>query len=144
MSQVTHRPLARPERQRFRRRIRLLRCVGARSELILGRTGLGEARVTLQERSDLILTVARVLYINGQATEEMVRAAETLGRSLGLRAKIIPRWGELQLQAEDKGGSLFASMAAVPTGVDMDRVAATRRAIKDLGSGRLALDTAVL
>jgi uncharacterized membrane protein YjjP (DUF1212 family) len=100
--------------------------------------------VTLQERSDLILTFARVLYINGQATEQMVRAAEILGRGLGLRAKIIPRWGELQLQVEDKGGSLFASMAADPTGVDMDRVAATMRAIEDLGSGRLALDTAVV
>jgi uncharacterized membrane protein YjjP (DUF1212 family) len=99
--------------------------------------------VTLQERSDLILTFARVLYVNGQATEQMVRSAETLGRSLGLRAKIIPRWGELQLQAEDESGSLFASMAADPTGVDMDRVAATMRAIKDLGSSRLAPDTAV-
>src|SRR3979409_2259481 len=124
MSQVTHRPLARPERQRFSR-IRLLLCVGAGSELISGRTGLGGARVTLQERSDLILTFARVLYINGQATEQMVRAAETLGHSLGLRAKIIPGGGERQLQAEDTSGRLFASMAADPTGVDMDRVAAT-------------------
>jgi uncharacterized membrane protein YjjP (DUF1212 family) len=99
--------------------------------------------VTLQERSDLILTFARVLYINGQATEQTVRAAETLGRSLGLRAKIIPRWGELQLQAEDTSGRLFASMAADPTGVDMDRVAATMLAIEDLGSSRLAPDTAV-
>jgi uncharacterized membrane protein YjjP (DUF1212 family) len=99
--------------------------------------------MTLQERSDLILAFARVLYVNGQATEQMFGAAENLGRSLGLRAKIIPRWGELQLQAEDKGGSLFASIAADPTGVDMDRVAATMRAIEDLGSGRLAPDTAV-
>jgi uncharacterized membrane protein YjjP (DUF1212 family) len=100
--------------------------------------------MTLQERSDLVLTVARVLYINGQATEQMVRAAETLGRSLGLRATIIPRWGELQLRADDKDGRLFASMAADPTGVDMDRVAATMRAIEDLGSNRLAPDGALL
>jgi uncharacterized membrane protein YjjP (DUF1212 family) len=100
--------------------------------------------MTLQERSDLVLTVARVLYINGQATEQMVRAAEALGRSLGVRAKIIPRWGELQLQVENEGGSFFVSTAADPTGVDMDRVAATMRAIEDLASGRLAPDTAVL
>jgi uncharacterized membrane protein YjjP (DUF1212 family) len=99
--------------------------------------------VTLQERSDVILTFARVLYINGQATEQVVRSAETLGRSLGLRAKIIPRWGELQLQAEDENGSLSASIVADPTGVDMDRIAATLRVIEDLGSSRIALDTAV-
>jgi uncharacterized membrane protein YjjP (DUF1212 family) len=98
--------------------------------------------MTLQERSDLILAFARVLYVNGQATEQ-IHAAENLGRSLGLRAKIIPRWGELQLRAQDKGGSLIASVAADPTGVDMDRVAATMRAIEDLRSSRLAPDTAV-
>jgi uncharacterized membrane protein YjjP (DUF1212 family) len=97
----------------------------------------------LQERSDLILAFARVLYVNGQATEQTVGAAEELSRSLGLRAKIIPRWGELELKAEDEGGSLFASVAADPAGVDMDRVAATMEAIKDLGSGRLAPDTAL-
>jgi uncharacterized membrane protein YjjP (DUF1212 family) len=100
--------------------------------------------MTLQERSDLVLAFARVLYVNGQATEQMVRAAETLGDSLGLRAKIIPRWGELHLQAEDKGASLFASIAADPAGVDMDRVAATMRAIEDIVAGRLAPDKAVL
>ena len=99
--------------------------------------------MTLQERSDVILTFARVLYINGQATEQVVRAAETLGRSLGLRVKIIPRWGELQLQAEDENGSLSASIVADPTGVDMDRIAATLRVIEDLGSSRIAPDTAV-
>src|SRR6202023_160238 len=99
--------------------------------------------MTLQERSDLILAFARVLFVNGQATEQILHAAENLGRSLRLRAKIIPRWGELQLRAEDKGGSLIASVAADPTGVDMDRVAATMRAIEDLGSSRLAPDTAV-
>ncbi len=100
--------------------------------------------MTLQERSDLVLAFARVLYVNGQATEQMVRTAEALGRSLGLRAKIIPRWGELQIVAEDKNGSSFASVAADPTGVDMDRVAATMRLFDDLSSGRLAPEQAAL
>ena len=100
--------------------------------------------MTLQERSDLVLAAARVLYVNGQATEQMLRASETLGRSLGLRAKIIPRWGQLQLQAADENNSVFVSMAADPTGVDMDRVAATMRAIEDIGSGGLASDKAAL
>lgn len=100
--------------------------------------------MTLQERSDLVLAFARVLYVNGQATEQMVRTAETLGRWLGLRVKIIPRWGELQIVAADKSGSSFASVAADPVGVDMDRVAATMRLLEDIRSGRLASEQATL
>jgi uncharacterized membrane protein YjjP (DUF1212 family) len=92
--------------------------------------------MTLEERSNLILAAARVLYVNGQATEETVAAAEQLGRALGLRAKVMPRWGELRLQSEDN--RLIAQVAADPTGVDMDRVASTVRAIEDVGAGRLA------
>jgi len=49
--------------------------------------------MTLQERSNLVLAFARVLYINGQSTDQTLAAAERLGDTLGLRAKIMPRWG---------------------------------------------------
>jgi uncharacterized membrane protein YjjP (DUF1212 family) len=94
--------------------------------------------MTLQERSDLVLTFARVLHVNGQSTDETLAAAERLGSSLGLRARIIPRWGELQLQAESAGAQLVSVAAADPTGVDMDRVASAMCAIDDVGAGRLA------
>ena len=55
--------------------------------------------MTLEERSDLVLALARVLFVNGQSTDQTLAAAERLGQALGLRAKIMPRWGELQLQA---------------------------------------------
>jgi hypothetical protein len=61
--------------------------------------------MTLEQRSNLVLAFARVLYVNGQATEQTVAAAEQLGRMLGLRAKVMPRWGELQLQSEDEKAS---------------------------------------
>jgi uncharacterized membrane protein YjjP (DUF1212 family) len=92
--------------------------------------------MTLQERSDLVLAFARVLYVNGQATQQTVGAAEEVGRALGIRATIIPRWGELELRAEDKDGGLLTSVAADPNGVDMDRVASTMRAVRDLCTGR--------
>ena len=98
--------------------------------------------MSLQERSDLILTFAKVLFANGQATDQTVDAAERLGRGLGLRARIIPRWGELELQAEDKDGELSLQIAADPTGVDMDRVASTMRAVEDVEAGRLSPDAA--
>src|SRR6516162_6820251 len=80
--------------------------------------------MTLAQRCNLVLAFARVLYVNGQATEQTVAAAEQLGRMLGLRAKVMPRWGELRLQSEDENGRVIAEVAA--------------RTIEELGAGRLA------
>jgi uncharacterized membrane protein YjjP (DUF1212 family) len=99
--------------------------------------------MTLEERSDLVLAFARALYVNGQATDQTVAAAERLGGVLGLQANILPRWGELQLHAEDGDARLTCAVAADPTGVDMDRVASAMRAIDELGAGRLAPDAAM-
>jgi uncharacterized membrane protein YjjP (DUF1212 family) len=98
--------------------------------------------MTAAERSNLVLAFARVLYVNGQATEQTVAAAEQLGRTLGLRAKVMPRWGELQLQSEDENGRVISEVAADPTGVDMDRVASAARVMEEFGAGRLAPDAA--
>jgi uncharacterized membrane protein YjjP (DUF1212 family) len=98
--------------------------------------------MSLQERSNLILAFAKVLFANGQATEQTIGTAERLGRALRLRAKIIPRWGELELQAGDKDAELSSQIAADPTGVDMDRVASTTRAVEDVEAGRQVPDAA--
>src|SRR5439155_25856248 len=81
------------------------------------------AVMALLERSELVLSFARVLHVNGQSTEETTAAAERLGNVLDLRADVIPRWGELELQARDGDARLVSVKAADPTGVDMDRVA---------------------
>jgi len=94
--------------------------------------------MTLEESSNLVLAFARVLYVNGQATDQTLDATERLGDTLGLRAQLMPRWGELQLQAEDRDARLISAVAADPTGVDMDRVASTMRAIEGIGARRLA------
>src|SRR6266852_1851729 len=99
--------------------------------------------MTLEERSNLVLVFARVLYLNGQATDQTLDAARRLGDTLELRAKLMPRWGELQLQAEDRRARLISSVVADPAGVNMDRVASTMRAIEDLGAGRLAPAAAI-
>jgi uncharacterized membrane protein YjjP (DUF1212 family) len=98
--------------------------------------------MSLQERSDLILNFAKVLFANGQATDQTISATERLGRVLGLRATIVPRWGELTVQTEDANARLSEQIAADPSGVDMDRVASTMRAVEDVWSGRLSLDAA--
>jgi uncharacterized membrane protein YjjP (DUF1212 family) len=96
--------------------------------------------MSLEDRADLILTVARVQYVNGQSTDQVVASAERFGHTLGLRAEIMPRWGELQLKAQDSasGTRLISAVAADPTGVAMSRVASSMRIIGDLAAGRLA------
>jgi uncharacterized membrane protein YjjP (DUF1212 family) len=107
------------------------------------RHGVEEARVIPQQQYRLVLAFARVLFVNGQATEQTVVAAERLGRAIGLRAKVMPRWGEVQLQLEDEGANLVSQGAADPTGVDMDRVASAMKAIGDVEAGRLTPDAAL-
>ena len=92
--------------------------------------------MTPQERVDLVLASARVLYVNGQATEQTVDAAERLAGTLGLRAKMMLCWGELRL--EDSDTKRASEIVADPVGVDMNRVASTMRAIEDVEAGRLA------
>jgi uncharacterized membrane protein YjjP (DUF1212 family) len=90
------------------------------------------------ERADLILSFARVLHVNGESTDETIAATERLGSKLGLSARVIPRWGELELQFGDSVTIPVAVGATDPTGVDMDRVASAMRAIDDITAGRLA------
>jgi len=90
------------------------------------------------ERADLILSFARVLHVNGESTDETIAAPERLGSKLGISAKVIPRWGELELEVGDLGTIPVAVGAADPTGVDMDRVASAWQAIDELSTGPLA------
>ena len=96
--------------------------------------------MTNEERLELILAFARVLYVNGQATDQVIAASRRLGDKLGVSAELLPRWGELQLRVEGEGAS--SHVAADPTGVDMDRVVSTMQAIKDIETGRLSPDEA--
>ena len=99
--------------------------------------------MTLEARANLVLAATRVLYVNGQATDQTLAAGERLGNCLGLRASIMPRWGELQLRAEDGSGRLNCAIAADPAGVNMDRVASTMQAIDEIGTRGLAPDSAL-
>jgi len=96
--------------------------------------------MSLEDRADLVLAAARVQNINGQSTDQVLLSAERFGHILGLRAEVMPRWGELQLKAQDiaSGARLISAVAADPTGVAMSRVANAMRTVEDLSAGRLA------
>jgi uncharacterized membrane protein YjjP (DUF1212 family) len=97
----------------------------------------------LQQHSNLVLALARVLFVNGQSTERTIAATERLARSLGLDAEVLPRWGEVQLQVEHQDDKLLSQVAADPTGVNMQRVAAAMKAIEEIQTGQLAPTTAI-
>ena len=86
--------------------------------------------MTSNERSNLVLAFARTLFANGQATDQTAAAAERLGRAMGLRANVMARWGELQLQSDSAEGNLICQEVADPAGVDMDRVTSAMRGHK--------------
>jgi uncharacterized membrane protein YjjP (DUF1212 family) len=92
----------------------------------------------LQGPSDLVLAFARVLHVNGQSTDDTLAAAVRLSNRLDLHVRIIPRWGELHLAAENEVARLVSVATAEPTGVDMDRVASAARAVDQVAAGQLA------
>jgi len=49
--------------------------------------------MTPRERAELVLSFARLLYVNGESTDATMVAAEGLGSSLDLDAGIQARWG---------------------------------------------------
>src|SRR5215469_1828284 len=98
--------------------------------------------MTPVERCDLVLDVARTLFVNGQATDQTLDGAERLARALGLRGKLMARWGELQLYLDPDNGAAVYQVAADPAGVDMDRVASAMRTIEDVEDGRMAPEAA--
>jgi uncharacterized membrane protein YjjP (DUF1212 family) len=93
--------------------------------------------MTNEERSELILAFARVLFVNGQATDQVIAASQRLGKKLGISAQVLPRWGELQLGGVTTPPS---HVAADPAGVDMDRVASAMQTVAEIESGRLSPD----
>jgi uncharacterized membrane protein YjjP (DUF1212 family) len=99
--------------------------------------------MTLEESCNVVLATARVLYVNGQTTDQVLSAGERLARALGMRTAILARWGELRIQSEGEDNVLVREVVADPIGVDMDRVASTTRFIDDIEANRRSADRAL-
>jgi uncharacterized membrane protein YjjB (DUF3815 family) len=86
-------------------------------------------------RLALIFDFAHTLFVNGEATDKTVASIRRLSESLGLRAEVLPRWGELQLQPRLPEPTL--TIAANPTDVEAGRIVSATGAIDDIIAGRL-------
>ena len=98
--------------------------------------------MTSEESTALSLAFAKVLYVNGQTTDQVVAATGRLAGKLGIHAELFPRWGELQLRIEGGGTTPISYVAANPVGVDMDRVASAMQTIAEIEAGRLSPEDA--
>jgi uncharacterized membrane protein YjjP (DUF1212 family) len=92
------------------------------------------------ESFDLIMLAATILFVNGQTTERVIEATERFAAALGLRATLLPRWGELTLRVSDQAGSRYGAVAAAPVGVDMGKVVAVMQLIDQACDGLIAAE----
>ena len=88
------------------------------------------------------MLAARQLFEHGQTTERTVEATARLADALGIRASLLPRWGELTIRFDGEDGARYAVAASEPVGVDMGKVAATVHVIDDICDGRIAAEAA--
>jgi uncharacterized membrane protein YjjP (DUF1212 family) len=95
-----------------------------------------EMHVASAEQLALISFSARLLFENGESTENLVSALEQLADALGFRATVVPRWGDLTIRIDDGSSSRHEIIAAAPVGVDMRKVAAAIGVIDDVCSGQ--------
>ena len=97
-------------------------------------------QASAQVRRDLVMQAARALHANGQETDITVSAATRLAQALDVPAAVLPRWGELLLQTRTPDGPpLLAMIEVAPSGVSMNRVAATMRCIDLLCANGMSL-----
>jgi len=87
-----------------------------------------------EDRYDILLAAAHTLHENGEETSRTLAAFGWLANRLGIRASLVPTWGELFMHVD---GDRLRVTAAIPWNVNMTRVVATQRAIEAIGAGRL-------
>jgi len=87
-----------------------------------------------EDRYDILLAAARTLHENGEETSRTLAAFRRLADRLGIRASLVPTWGELFVHVD---GDRLRATAATPANVNMNRVVTTQRAVEAIGAGRL-------
>jgi uncharacterized membrane protein YjjP (DUF1212 family) len=106
--------------------------------------GADGARQDADQALAAVTRVLRLLFANGQTTEQTVEAAKRVAASYGTDAEVIPDWGHVVIHLGRDGARSPSIVAAAPTGIDMRKVAATARLV-DAGAirapdGKLSAD----
>lgn len=104
--------------------------------------GTEDAIAPSESRFRFFMSCIRCLYVSGQATDQIYRVTQRLADSQGVQVRLSLRWGEIRLLMEQDGRRIQAHETADPTGISMNRVAATNRLIEDVMAGTITLDDA--
>ncbi|MFC0242607.1 threonine/serine ThrE exporter family protein [Rhodopseudomonas telluris] len=98
--------------------------------------------MTSNDHAQLISSVAKVLFVNGQATDQIMAAVTRLGNALATPVDLRVRWDELRLEIANGETVSTISLAVAPVGINMTRVAAAMRAVVDVEAGTLSAEAA--
>jgi len=103
-------------------------------------TPQSDSRTSLNEVGALIGLAARLLYVNGQTTRNMIERLERLAHALGYSAELFPNWGEIVIRIarlDEPNAQTIVPVAAAPVGVDMNKVMETLKVVDAVSVGRL-------
>jgi uncharacterized membrane protein YjjP (DUF1212 family) len=84
---------------------------------------------SLAEALTLVLQGTRVLFANGETTEQTIAAGERMARAHGYRSTVVARWDGLTVRLEGEAGARHDIAPVTPTGIDMHKVTEAERAV---------------
>ena len=89
----------------------------------------------------LVLTIARQLHLNGQATEDTIHAVGSLGRRLGFDDTLLAGWDRVELLTAGVGRPTRVDVLEVePVAMNVARVSAVMAEVEVLIAGEVRLD----
>lgn len=89
----------------------------------------------------LLVRVARLLFVHGETSEGTRRSVERLSGALGNPVMFAARWGNIRLQPDEC--TFGAELHADPVAIDIGRVNATQCLVDYLCDGRASADRAL-
>jgi uncharacterized membrane protein YjjP (DUF1212 family) len=86
----------------------------------------------LAPQAAVLSGVVRLLFTNGQTTERVVEAAGRLAAQAGADIAFVPAWGENAIRLAGSQGALTEQVEMAPTAVDMRKVTAAMRLVRQV------------
>ena len=91
-----------------------------------------------------LMDIASGLFVNGHATSDVLEVVERASRAAGIPVLLVPRWGELVFRIGHGFDARLDIVAATPSEMSVNRVAAIMRSIDVKGSGGRGQAAAVM
>ena len=101
--------------------------------------GLDGAQAPLSQA--IVLTIARYLHLNGQATDDTIHAVHRLGRRLGFNDVLLAGWDRVELLTAGEGRPTTVAVREVePVAMNVARVSAVMAQVEAVIAGEVRLE----